>query len=81
MGTERRAAPLGQPIVPFTVTILQASAKPLPLFGAVIRHNDQGRCAKRGLSLTTRRWAGSIAKNRARRYSAVALVVEAGERN
>jgi hypothetical protein len=35
MGSERRAAPLRQPIVPFAVTILQASAKPLPLPGAI----------------------------------------------
>jgi hypothetical protein len=40
MGYERAAAPLGQPIIPFAVTILQASAKPLPLSGVVMAAMD-----------------------------------------
>ncbi len=76
MGSERAAAPLGQPIIPFAVTILQASAKPLPLSGAVIRTINPGAP---NVDFLSQRGDGqaSIAKNRARRYSAVTLVVEA----
>jgi hypothetical protein len=58
MGSEHRAAPLGQPIVPFAVTILQASAKPLPLPGAVIGTTANVGAPNGDFLSQGKRWAG-----------------------